>query len=64
MTGMFAVRYPIVLAGHEDNVAVSKFMKIWNVILKNKSLSLYVRKIVFNNIWERSESFFTYDWIV
>ena len=62
---MFAVRYPIVLAGHEDNVAVSKFMKIWNVILlKNKSLSLYVRKIVFNNIWERSESFFTYDWIV
>ena len=34
MTGMFAVRYPIVLAGHEDNVAISKFMKIWNVILK------------------------------
>jgi hypothetical protein len=32
MTGLFAVRYPIVLAGHEDNVAVSKFMKIWNVI--------------------------------
>ena len=29
---MFAVRYPIVLAGHEDNVAISKSMKIWNVI--------------------------------